>query len=837
MRILTLQGFYTSVARFGNQLLYRGYNKNGARATHKIKFQPHLFVPSRNESEWKTLDGYNVDRVDFPNMSSARDWIKQYSDVDSFKIYGNTNYVAQYLAETFPKGVDYKQHMINVANIDIEVYSDDGFPRPEDAAHPITAITHKSSKSNIYEVWGLKDYDYEKTELDMGTDLIRYRKFDTEQELLASYLKFWSDDHPDIVTGWYIRQFDIPYIVNRIARIGSEEATKRLSPWGVVNHKEIQVKGKNLNTIELLGIEQLDYFDLFQKFAAGYGTQESYKLDHICSVVLGERKLSYEEQGNLSNLYNNDHQKYIDYNIKDVQLVQRLDDKLDLIALACLMAYKARVNYNATFGTTAIWDSIVYGELLQDKIAVPFPNHAARADYPGGYVKAVKPGMYNWVVSFDLNSLYPNIIAQWNMSPETLNNNLSFPHGVDYYLNKNDYGSVDGVSVAANGSCYNNDKQGVFPRIVVDYYNERKVVKKAMLAAQRKYQKEPSKALEKEISTLQNKQMAIKLLLNSLYGAIGNRYFRYFDLRVAEGITLSGQMAIRWAENNINKELNKLLGTDTDYVIAMDTDSLYVNFEALVNKFEPADPVKFIDKICGEHFTKSFETSYSDMGDYLGCRTRNMVMEREVIADRGIWQAKKRYILNVHNSEGVQYTEPKLKIMGIEAIKSSTPMVARNKMKEMFNLIMNEDEATSQEFIRQFKNEFRGFRAEQISAPRGANEIDKWMDRDTIFKKGCPIHVRGAIMYNKTLMDLGLDKKYEKIMPGNKVKFTYLKLPNPLRQNVIAFPEFLPTEFGLDKYIDYDKQFDKAFLDPICSILDAIGWAPEERASLEDFFC
>ena len=832
-----MKGFYTSVARFGNQLLYRGYSASGKRVQEKVRFQPHLYVPTRNlAAQFSTLEGYKVDRVDFPTMSEARDWVKQYTEVDSFRIYGNTNYVAQYIAEEFPTTIQYDQSLINTANIDIEVYSDDGFPLPEAAAHPITAITLKSSLNNVYEVWSLADWDESKSELDMRGDTINFRKFDTEHGLLASFIEYWESNPPDVVTGWFIRMFDIPYIVNRIARISSEDQYKRLSPWGVVNHKEIAVKGKNLNTIELLGIEQLDYFDLFQKFGAQYGTQESYKLDHIANVVLGERKLSYEEQGSLSNLYNNDPQKYIDYNIKDVMLVQRIDDKMKLIDLACMMAYKAGVNYNATFGTTAIWDSIVYRELLAEKIAVPFPNRAARADYPGGYVKAVIPGMYKWVVSFDLNSLYPNIIAQWNMSPETLNPTVQMPHGVDYYLDKGDFGKPNGVSVAANGSCYNNEKQGVFPRIVVDYYNERKTVKQAMLKAKSRYEKDPSPELEREISMLENKQMAIKLLLNSLYGAIGNRYFRYFDLRIAEGITLSGQLAIRWAENNINKELNKLLGTDIDYVIAMDTDSLYVNFEAIIDKFNPEDPVKFIDKICSEHFTGSFAKSYSDMGNYLNCRTRNMVMEREVIADRGIWQAKKRYILNVHNSEGVQYAQPKLKIMGIEAIKSSTPQVARASMKEMFNLIMNEDEETVQAFILDFKNKFKSFRPEEISAPRGANEIDKWMDSNTIFKKGCPIHVRGSIMYNKMLVDKGLTKKYEKIMPGNKVKFTYLKLPNPSRQNVIAFPEYLPTEFGLDKYVDYDKQFDKAFLDPICSILDAISWHPEPVATLEDFF-
>ena len=833
-----MQGFYTSIARFGNQLLYRGYNPSGVRIQQKIKYKPHLFVPSKTETDWKTLDGLNVGRVDFDKMSDARDWIKQYDDVGSFKIYGNTNYVAQYIAETFPGEIKYKEHMINVVNFDIEVHSEEGFPHAEEAAHPITAITLKSSKSNIYEVWSTCEYDYEKTELDMGTDLIRFRKFDTEVAMMASFVEYWAKDYPDVITGYNIRGFDVPYVINRLGRIGSPEAQKRMSPWGIVNFKEINVKGQNLNTFEMLGIEQLDYYDLFQKFALSYGKQESYKLDHIAHVVLGKSKLSYEEYGNLGRLYKENPQKYVDYNIRDVQVIEDMDKKLGLMSLALMMAYKGGVNYNAVFGTTAIWDSIVYRELQTKSIAVPFPDRSARADYPGGYVKSIKPGMYKWVVSFDLNSLYPNIIAQWNMSPEKLNNNLHFPHGVDYYLKESDYGKVDGISVAANGVCFNNDSgQGIFPKIVVDYYSERKIVKEAMIKAQQAYEKTPTAALEREVGMLKNKQMAIKLLLNSLYGAIGNRYFRYFDLRIAEAITLNGQLAIQWAEKSINKELNKLMGsTNTDYVIAIDTDSLYVDFEKLVNKFGPDDPVKFLDKICNEHFVPMFEKSYDGMADYLNVFEKRMVMDREVIADRAIWQAKKRYILNVHNSEGVQYEQPKLKIMGIEAIKSSTPMVARDKMKTMFKLIMTAEEKDVQDFIKKFRVEFYSLRPEFLAAPRGCNEIDKWMDRDSIFKKGCPIHVRASIMYNKILAESSVKNRYEMIKPGNKVKFTYLKMPNPSKQNVIAFPDYLPSEFGLDKYIDYQKQFDKAFLGPVESILDAIGWRSEDIATLEDFF-
>ena len=816
--------FYTSVDVLGNRVVYRGYTDNGTPVSHRYEFEPTLFLPSKNETGWRTLEGYNVEPITLPSPSAMRDWIKDKEGLDGFRYYGCDRAVMQFIQEKFPGEIEFNRSQINVVNIDIEVYSDDGFPTPEEALHPITAITCKSSRSSVYHVWGTKEYNVEKSP--HKHLLIQYHHCKDEVELLYKFLVWWKKDYPDIITGWNIRLFDIPYIVNRIIRLGSEKAAESLSPWGTIRKKLVQFKNRNMDAYMILGISQMDYYDLFQKFGYSYGPQESYKLDHIAHVVLGENKLSYDEYGSLRNLYNENHQHYIDYNIKDVELIERMDEKMDLIGLACTLAYKAGVNFTDVFGTTSIWDSIVYRDLTLKRIAVPPMKDRERltnmsVGFAGGYVKEVKPAMYEWVVSFDLNSLYPNIIAQWNMSPETLIGTNRIP---------------DNVSHAANGSKYDNSFEGTFPRIVKAYYAERKEVKQQMLEAMRKQQKHgTSKELEREIATAQNKQMAIKILMNSLFGAIGNKWYRYFDLRIAEGITLTGQHIIKWSEKTINSELNKILNTNTDYVIAIDTDSVYVNFAPFVKKFNPADPVKFLDEACKNHFNPMFERSMKDLFDDMNCFENRMVMEREVIADRGIWQAKKRYILNVHNSEGVQYEKPKLKIMGIEAIKSSTPEVARGWMRELFPILMSGTELETQTYINKCREQFRKLRPDQVAAPRGVTNIDKWTTRDG-YKKACPIHVRGSILYNNALKDKGLDKKYELIQNGNKMKYTYLRLPNPLKENVISFMDYLPPELGLDKYIDYDLQFDKAFLDPVQSILDSIGWKSESKATLEDFF-
>ena len=837
--------FYTSAHRYGNQILYRGYNDSGALIQERIKFSPTLHVKSNKKTDKSvySLDGTLVEPMKFDSMSEASDFVKMYDGVQNFKVFGNSNYVAQFLAEKFPGNIKFNMNHINIGNFDIEVASDDGFPFPEHANHPVISIAYKSSKSKMYHVWGMGVYDTTKCKVLPEGYLIQYHRCKDEVELLTLFLAYWETHTPDIITGWNIRLFDIPYMANRIKKVLGEDNMKRLSPWKVVQYRQIGIKGKSLDAYELYGVGQLDYIDLFQKFGHTYGTQESYALDHIAYVVLGERKLSYTEHGSLHGLYKEDYQKFIDYNIRDVDLVDRIDQDMRLIELACIMAYKGGVNYGDTLGTTAIWDSIIYRHLKQKNIVIPQAVHKERGEYPGGYVKDVAVGMHDWVVSFDLNSLYPNLIVQYNMSPETLlSSDGDFaPHGVDYYLDaKHDplppQVRERNVAVAANGSIYRKDKQGCIPEIIVSLYDERKAIKKNMLKLKQEYEKSKSPELKREINQLDNTQQAVKLLLNSLYGAMGNQHFRYYDLRIAEGVTLSGQLAIRWAERAMNGALNKILKTENDYVIAMDTDSLYVNMSALVKEVKPSDPVAFLDKACAQKLEPVLEKSYAEMFTMMNAFDNRMVMKREAIADRAIWTAKKRYIINVHNNEGVQYAEPKLKIMGIEAVKSSTPQVVRDKFKQAYKIMLTGTEKDLIKFVEDFKDVFKGLKPEDVSFPRGIHDIKKYESAGSMYAKGTPIHVRGAILFNHIIKMKGLDKQYESIQDGNKIKFCYLKMPNPISENVVGFPGFLPKELGLHDYIDYDLQFEKTFKEPLKIVSDAINWRVEHISTLEDFF-
>jgi DNA polymerase elongation subunit (family B) len=822
----------------GDHFLVRGY-ENGNHFMFREKFSPTLFVPAKSQTKYQTLTGEYVEPIQPGSVRECREFIKKYDSVEGFKIYGNDRYIYQYISEQYSEEeIKFDISKIKLMTLDIEVASENGFPDVESAAEEVLLISIQDYNTKQIRTWGLGKFDNQQHN-------VEYRSFSNEYDLLNNFIGWWmiAENTPEVITGWNSKLYDIPYLVRRIDRVLGEKLMKRLSPWGLVTEDETYISGRKHISYDVGGISQLDYLDLYKKFT--YTNQESYRLDHIASVELGQQKLDHSEFDTFKEFYSKGWQKFVEYNIKDVELVDRLEDKMKLIELALTMAYDAKVNYEDVFFQVRMWDTIIYNYLKKRNIVIP-PKERSDKDskYAGAYVKEPIPGVYDWVVNFDLNSLYPHLIMHYNISPETLMEQRHPSVTVDKILNREiDFEPYKEYAVCANGAMFRKDVRGFLPELMEKIYKDRTIYKKKMIAAKQEYEKKKTKALEKEIARCNNIQMARKIQLNSAYGAIGNQYFRYFKLANAEAITLSGQVSIRWIEEKINKYLNKVLKTnDVDYVIASDTDSIYLNMGPLVETVYKGrektteSVVSFLDKVAQVELEKHIEGCYQELADYVNAYDQKMQMKRENIADRGIWTAKKRYILNVWDSEGVRYEQPKLKMMGIEAVKSSTPAPCRQMIKDGLKIMMSGTEEEVIDYIDNCRTKFKQLPPEQIAFPRTASDVRKYRSHSDIYMKGTPIHVRGALLFNHYIKEKNLTNKYSLIGNGEKIKFIYLKKPNIIQENIISFIQDFPTELGLDKYIDYELQFEKSFVEPLKAILDAIGWNVEKTVNLELFF-
>ena len=827
--------FYTNVQMVGDQILLRGY-ENGKRFSNREVFNPTLFVPTKKKSKYKTLEGETVEPIQPGTIRETRDFIKKYNGVEGFNIYGFERFIYQYISDNYPVNqIEFDMSKINLVTIDIETRAENGFPDVETASEEVLLITIQDFNTKDIITWGTGPFNNKQDNVD-------YRQCRDENQLLNSFIQWWIENTPDVVTGWNCEFFDLPYLATRISRILGNKLMKRLSPWGLVTQQEIFVMGRKNFCVDIGGVSILDYMRLY-RWSPGTPNQESFRLDYIAQQELGQKKLDHSEFDTFKDFYTKGWQKFVEYNIIDVELVDRFEDKLKLIELALTMAYDAKVNYQDIFFQVRLWDCIIYNYLKKRNIVIP-PKERSDKDekYAGAYVKEPTPGRYDWVVNFDLNSLYPHLIMQYNISPETLWETRHPSASVERLLNQEIEINPE-FATCANGAQYRKDVRGFLPELMQKYYDERVIFKKKMIEAKKQYEKTPSKSLEKEIARCNNIQMSKKISLNSAYGAIGNQYFRYYKLANAEAITLSGQVSIRWIENKVNQYLNKILSTkDTDYVIASDTDSIYLDLGPLVRQVygdkipDKGKVVDFLDKACEDQVEVFIEKSYKELAEYVNAYDQKMFMKRENIADRGIWTAKKRYILNVWDSEGVRYADPKLKIMGIEAVKSSTPAPCRQAIKDALKVMMKGTEDQMIDFIENFRKQFKELPPEDISFPRSVSEVTKYKSNKAIYEKGTPIHCRGSLLFNHHVKRLGLEGKYSLIKNGEKIKFCYLRNPNPIHENVMSFIQEFPRELGIEKYVDYDLQFDKSFLDPLRIILDVIGWQVERTANLESFF-
>lgn len=828
--------FYTNVYEKYNKILVRGY-ENGKRINEQIEYKPTFYIRSKRESKYKTLDGKSVEPITPGGISDCRQFFKKYEGIEGFDICGMENYTFQYISDNYPQNeIEYDISKIKICTIDIETSSEYGFASPFTINEEILLISIQNFNTKHIITFGSRPFENNR-------ENATYVYCKTEVELISKFLEFWESDYPDIITGWNVNHFDLPYITKRIDRILGDNQAKRLSPWKSIKIREIEISGQVNLVCEIPGITCLDYLSLYKKFT--YTNRESYKLDFIAEVELDEKKLDHSKYETFREFYTKDFQLFTEYNRVDCELVDKLEQKLKLIELCIMISYRAKINYNDVFSPVKIWDAITYNYLKPNNIVIPQKKYVEKDEkFSGAFVKEPIPGMYDYVVSFDIASLYPSIMMMFNQSPETLLDERHPNINIESTLNQTaDTKSYSDYAICPNGCMYRKDIRGVFPELIEIMFNERKIYKKKKLELEIEYEKTNDPSLINSISKYDLLQQNLKIFLNGLYGCLGTPYFRYYRLDNAVAVTSTGQAIIKWIESKLNEYINGILKTpNRDWVLGMDTDSCFLHLGAVVDKiFENKNPTKleiinFLDNVCAKSFQKVLDTKFDEFSNYLNAYKNTLYMKRETISDRAIWTKKKRYILNVWDNEGVRYESPRIKIKGLEAVKSSTPAVCRKMIKDAVPIMMNQTENDMIEYIKYCKNEFFKYTIEEISFPRSANNLDTYGSNREIYKKGTPMHVRGALLYNYHIKKNKLDHKYPIVQNGEKVKYCALQLPNPIHEGVISFVQYFPKELGLDTYVDYNTQFNKAFLDPLKNILDAIGWRTEKTVNLANFY-
>ena len=832
--------FYTACALKGNKVLVRGY-RNGTRFTDTVAFKPSLYVRTDKPTKYTTLTGVKVGRIEFETLYECRKFLDQYRELDDCPIYGNTDFITQYIMETYASEVEYDLSKIKVAYLDLECETEGGFPNLDAPNERINLVTIRISGVNY--VITMKPVKLP----DCKVILVA-----SEKELIKKIFDILKHCDPDILTGWNIKLFDMPYIIGRAKLFFDEKEIQGWMPFGLMKMRITNIGGKDYTLYEFPGYTILDYMDLYKKFS---GTnQESYALNNIAKVELDEQKLDYTEYGSLREFYTQNFQKFAEYNIQDVVLVERLEDKLKLIDLAVSIAYEAKITFDTVFFATRIWETICCDYLAKQNIVPPLKTKYAKDEqFIGAYVKDVIPGLYKNVVSFDATSLYPSIIIGWNISPETCivkNSSLN----ADDFLCSNRKEIPDMIQdaidqnacLACNGSVFSNGVKGFIPTLIEITFNQRQEAKKKMIKLEKEYEIFKDKNLIPLIAALKIRQSVKKILANSLYGCLGNPAFTYSSPELATAVTVTGQVIIRSAEEQMNAYINKVMKNKTtkDYVIAVDTDSVYLNLEDIISRVSEGSPIKdvtsFINNICENNIQKELTGSMSILTTKLNCLANKIVFKREAIASVGLFVAKKKYALLLNDLEGVRFSEPKLKIMGLESVRSSTPSIVRAKLKECIMIIMTQNEEKLRKYVNTFYDEFIKLPIEDIASPRGVKGISKYSSNDDIYKGGTPIATKAALLHNAYLKKLHIDKTIPSIKENDKIKFVFVKVPNPYGKNgkdgVMGFINKCPPEFELKKYIDLEKQFEKTFYEPLDNILQVIKWSISNKITLESFF-
>lgn len=860
--------YYTSFFRRGNKVYIRELIDDHTREHRVEQYKPKLYIESQEPNcKYTNLEGHSLKEVEFSSIKAAR----EYGDSANIPVFGYPRWEYACVDELYPdEEIKYTFEDLKIVYLDIEVKSDTHFSSIENPDQEVILI-QMLYKDRCY-ILGTKFYE-------SYDDSLVYIQCKDEVDMLKKFVKLFRKIDPDIITGWNTAGYDIPYLKVRFDFLQMEDTFKRLSPFNMISESEEVVFGKPQLRIELMGIQHLDYIHLIKKF--DLKKYENYKLDTVAKEILGKNKVSYE--GSLADLYVTNYEEFVRYGMVDTQLVKEIEDEKNLIQLVVMVAYMDKVNFIDTFSQVRMWDNKFMVYLKHHKnIQVPYMIARESDDFveeegkfEGAYVFEPVPDKYNWVMSDDVQSLYPSIIIACNASPETYRGNHN--KNVEFFLSPQpeyeDFLIANNYTSLANGSVFIRERRGFIPEVIDSVFNMRIQAKNIMNMA-----KGMAANIEKEISSRGTypeyagmsvddlkgmiveqktiasinkvRQNALKVKINSAYGAIGNPYFRFYQRDIAEGITLTGQTLLK----TVSPKLNELFAQFehegvVSEVVYGDTDSLYYTLNSVVAKYVPEGTsvektIEFLDRFHKSKIKPVIDEHTNKLQKKLNVYEARLKFVRDVIADTGIFIKKKKYILQVWDAEGVRYATPDLKLMGIEAVKSSTPKYCRERIKDAIKLILNTDNDGLITFLEGVEQEFKTLPVNQIAFPRGISDIEKYTveseindmfgedDSSIEAKKGCPMHVKAAIHHNKLLIEKNLTTKIPSITNGDKIKYVYLKSPNPIRNNAIAFDDELPSQFGLVKYVDYDVQYQKSLIDPIKAITDVINWKTERSNSL-----
>lgn len=900
-----MKEFYISVESLGNDIVERYIDSTGEERMRRVPYSPVMFSHCMEETKYKDIYGKYCKKNTFPTMKDARDWMRRMEDM-GMEAMGMDDFKLAYISDTYGSEIVYNKKFIRIANCDIEVTASQ-FPDPMKAEYEIDAITHYDSVDDKFYVFDLlhslygsvSEWDKKlaaRLDSEGGDevpqhilDRVVYMPFNSEKEMMLEYINLWEQKCPAIFTGWNIEGFDIPYIMNRVKQILGERTMKRFSPLNKVSSKIITNMYGDKEIYSIMGVTILDYMDLYKKFS--FTNQPTYKLDFIAYYETKKGKLAYD--GPINKLRETNHQRYISYNIIDVESVQAIDAVRGFIDLAISMSYYAKMPYQGVMSPIKTWDAIIFNSLKEQDKVIPQSRSHVKQSYPGAYVKEPVPAAYRYIMSFDLTSLYPSIIRQVNISPETIVGQFKL-HPLGEYINKTAPRPSDEYSCSPNGWMYRKDVDGVIPVEIAKVFYQRKEWKNKMMGAKRNQELIKKVLNDKKFGTIDKfaevnayedfsddmkaelltyteecldklmfeckhaeilgntNQLNRKILINSLYGALGNIYFRYYDLRNASAITLFGQMAIQWIERKVNEYLNKVCGTEGhSFVVAGDTDSIYVCVDKVIEKVglerfkETNDLVEFLNQFGKKKMEPWIDQSYREMCEYMNNKEHLMFMDREAISCPplgsngigGFWKAKKRYALNVYDMEGTRYAEPHLKIMGMETQQSSTPTAVQNALEESIRRMLQEGEESLQQYYKQFESEYRELDYKVIAEVKTANNIGKYDDGAGYPDKGTPYHVKGALAYNRATAGF---EGITPIMEGEKVMVIPLREGNPYGEKCMAWPSGteLPQEIRQEVlvWLDHSVLFQKSFVKPLTGMSEAAGLDYEEKSSLLDMF-